>query len=137
VADLADIRAGLAAAIKAAVSDAQVTGYTIPSPTAPFFDIELSQDGIDYDQAMRRGHDLWNFTVRGVVAANDSLAAQKNLDAWIDDDVIKDALETDQTLGGVVKTVHVTHLSGYGPVSVLLHPNNAYLGAEWTVETRG
>lgn len=107
------------------------------SPTPPFFDVELADPGIDYDQAMARGIDLWHFTVRAGVALGDNLAAQQNLDKYCASSggsSVKAALEADLTLGGVVKALHVTQVSGTGVVPVRAHPNNFYLGAEWTVE---
>lgn len=134
---MSDIRAGLAAAIKAAITDAQCTGYVVANPAPPFFDIELSPDGIEYDQAMARGLDHWLLVVRGVVTLGDGVAAQKNLDDWCASSgtsSVKAAIEADKTLGGKVETLKVTRLAGYAPVSVAQHPNNRYLGAEWTVE---
>ncbi len=135
--DLADIRAGIAAAITHAITDVQCNGYVVANPVPPFFDVELATEAVEYDQAMARGLDKWVLTVRGVVAVNDSLSSQKNLDAWCASSgtsSVKAALESDLTLGGKVEALQVTKLSGYGPVYVKLHPNTVYLGAEWTVE---
>lgn len=137
MASLSDIRAGLAAAITAAIPDAQCSGYVLANPTPPFFDIELSAEGVDYDQAMARGVDLWRMTVRGCVAVTDSLASQKTLDLWCaasGDRSVKAALEADLTLGGVASALRVTQLAGYRAIAVRGQPNNVYLGAEWTVE---
>ncbi len=136
MAALSDIRAGLAAAITAAITDAQCTGYTITNPTGPFFDIELSTDAVEYDQAMARGLDKWVFTVRGCVPFGDAKAAQMNLDDWCASSggtSVKAALEDDLTLGGKVHTLRVTTLAGTRPFSVPPQ-TQFYLGAEWTVE---
>lgn len=136
MADLSDLRAAVAAAITAAVPDAQCTGYVLSDPTPPFFDIELAQPAVEYDQSMSRGFDLWRLTVRCCVSYAADIAAQKRLDSFVKSSgasSVKQALEADQTLGGVAYTVHVTELSRYAPFQSR-QTTSTYLGAEWTVE---
>lgn len=125
MADPADIRAGLAANLST-VSD-NCTGYLLDTVTPPAFEIE--PDDTDYDQAFNRGLDIQRWIVRGLVGTVSNLGAQKLLDQWRNTDV-KDALETDRTLGGAVQNLQVTSATRprqytFGSLS--------YLGAEWNV----
>jgi hypothetical protein len=138
---LSDIREGLAEALTNAFgADVQVSGYVLSQPQPPFFDIELANDAIAFDQAAARGLDLWRFTVRGCVDYNLDLQAQKQLDEWAaasGDASVKAALEADLSLGGRVEALHVTDMSGYRQVAnnaPTAQPSNVYLAADWTVE---
>lgn len=133
---LKDIRAGLAANLLAVFPDAQCSGYVLSAPSTPFFDIELDNDGIEYDQTFDRGLDLWLLVVRGVVAMTSDQGAQVTLDEWCASSgatSVKEALEADQTLGGAAQAIHVTKLNGYRKIGLPMAPTNAYLGAEWHV----
>jgi len=137
VTSLADIRAGIKTALASYFPDAQISGYILNAPTPPFFD--LSVDGVDYDQAYVRGHDLWRITVRAVVQKGSDIGAQIALDEYLDSsgsNSVKQALETDQTLGGVVETCRVVELKAYTEIGLQGAPYSEYLCAEWNVEVR-
>ena len=139
MAALADLRLGLKANLQAYFPDAQISGYVLSSPTPPFFDIELSANGTEYDEAFVRGHDLWRFTVRGVVSRNSDIGAQMNLDEWCESSgssSVKEAIESDPTLGGAAYTCQVVRLASYRQVGLPATPHVAYLSAEWAVEIR-
>jgi hypothetical protein len=133
---LKQLREGLAANLTAGLpaNTVQISGYMLPNPTPPC--IHLYPDGdLEYDLAMRRGLDKWRFTVQAFVPFTNDAAPQILLDGFLNPSgstSVKQALEQDSTLGGVVADVNVVSMSGYkvyvrdggGPV----------LGAEWRVE---
>lgn len=131
---LADIRAGIAANIKAVLPEAMVTGYALTTINVPAFEVEI--ESISYDEAMARGLDEWVFTVRGFAASGLDQNAQQKIDPWLDgsgDFSIKDALEADRTLGGSAsdcRVIRVNKVRAYEPVA---SPGVAYFGAEWTL----
>lgn len=136
MASLADIRAGIAANIKARFSDAQCTGYLLENPFPPGFEVEIGTGGIVYDGAMSRGHDEWFFTIRGFAASGTDVAAQMRLDPWLSStgaESVKAALEADRTLGGTVSDSHVTRVSQVRAFSPISNPNTTFFGAEWTL----
>jgi len=132
VAALADIRAGIAANIRASFPDAQCTGYNIANALAPAFEVEL--DRIVYDRAMSRGLDEWFFTIRGFAASGTDKASQMRLDPWLSStgaESVKAALESDRTLGGKVSDAHVV---GMAKMAVFTAAGSTDLfGAEWTL----
>lgn len=132
MADLADLRAGLAANL-AGVSGLSRSAYVLSNPTPPCAEVEPAP--IEYDLAMDRGLDRWGFIVRVYVSANLDKGAQIKLDAYIASsgaDSIKAALESDPTLAGAAEDVHVTGCSGYRVYE--RGGQAAVLGAEWQVE---
>lgn len=135
MAELADIRAGLAANLRARFPDAQCTGYLLSNPTAPSFEIELGDDGVDYHEAMQNGVSAWSFTVRGFVASNLDIGAQKKLDVWAQTsgaDSVKAAIESDRTLGGAAFDLLVVSMSPFQAMAAR-DGSGTYLGATWTV----
>lgn len=133
MASLANIRAGFKSVLQAAYPGAQVTGYLLESPTAPAFEVDLAEEGVEFDLSMSRGADDWMFVVRGIVSNNVSLGAQKQLDAWLassGSSSVKAILEASPTLGGTVNRLHVTRATGPRRFVV---GQTEYLGAEWTV----
>ena len=141
MAAVADIRQGLVTNLrtKFAVSDFQISGYTLSAPTPPCFDIELAGSGVTYDQSMTRGYDEWVFTIRALVPKTADIGSQVTLDYMIDASgelSVKEALESDTTLGGVVDALKVTNVTGPRTIGVVAQsqPPNVYHGCEWTVE---
>lgn len=134
MAELSAIRAGLAANLRAAFPDAQVSAYLLGEPSPPCFEIELAADGVTYDQAMQHGVHYAHFTVRGIVAANLTEAAQMILDRWAattGSTSVKAAVESDMTLGGSVQQARVTEMSPFQALAA--RGGGIYLGAAWTV----
>lgn len=133
MASLATIRAGFATVLKAGFTGVQCTGYLLPNPTAPAFEVEIGEDGVTYDLAMKRGADDWMFTVRGIRSTSLDIAAQKQLDAWLastGSTSVKAVLEASPTLGGAVSHLRVLRVGG--PRRFVIGTTE-YLGAEWTV----
>jgi hypothetical protein len=134
VADLADIRAGIAANLSASFSDAQITGYNLANALAPAFEVEL--DRIVYDGGMSRGLDEWFFTIRGFATSGTDKASQMRLDPWLTStgaQSVKTALESDRTLGGTVADSHVTQVGRVQVFSPVASPGTNFYGAEWTL----
>lgn len=135
MAELSDIRAGLASNIRAYFPDAQCTGYLLSNPTAPAFEVELGDDGVDYHEAMQNGVSAWSFTVRGFVASNLDIGAQKILDTWAQTTgtgSVKAAIESDRTLGGAAFNLLVESMSPFQAIAAR-DGSGTYLGATWTV----
>lgn len=131
MADLTSIREGLAANLSA-LKDVQVSPYMLANPQPP--SAHVFPADISYDQAMVRGVDQWTFTVQAFVGLIDAKGAQVKLDALLapsGSQSVKQLLEVDRTLAGVVADLHVTGCSGYRVYP--RDPNPPVLGAEWTV----
>ena len=121
-------------ALQAEFKAAQVNGYLLERPTPPCFDVDIHEDGLNFDQSMHRGIDEWWFKVTALCATGSTLAAQKTRDGFLKSSgtgSVKAALETDRTLGGVVQSLHVTNVV---PRTLAAADTDAlYLGAEFTV----
>lgn len=127
-----DIRQGLADAI---------TGNTglrcwplVPdNPTPPFALVAPSR--VTYHRAFA-GHSTFEFVVSVVVGRVSERAAQLTLDEFIDTDgdrSIRQAIESDKTLGGACKTLVVTEMTDYSPLSI---GEAVYLSAQFTVQVQ-
>lgn len=130
-----DIRAGLAGAIRTSFRDVQVSEYVLGSPLAPGFEIDLDDEGTNYDQAMGRGLDEWWFVVRGFVADAMDVAAQKRRDVWLASSgtgSVKAAIEADRTLGGACSACRVVSATPRR-FTTPAAPNTTYTAAEWRI----
>ena len=89
---------------------------------------------IIYDQAFQKGLVIYNFQVPVLAARASDRWAQKRLDQFMSTtgtDSIKEAIESDKTLGGVAFDVRVTEMGSIGTVEL---ESNMYLAAEFVVE---
>lgn len=131
-ATLEQIRLGIAAALQA-IPGLQANGYMMSQPTPPA--VEVFPAEVQYHQAMGQGLHGWTITVRGFVGLSSDIGAQKLLDRWLaptGDHSFREAIEADQSLGGIVDAVTVQMASGY---TVFIREGSPpFLGAEWTVE---
>jgi hypothetical protein len=121
---------------KFASVDFQISGYILSAPTPPCFDLEIT--AIEYDAAFVRGLDVWTWLVRGLTPKTSDIGSQVVLDGWLAPSgalSVKEALESDMSLGGAAETLHVTNLAGPRLVGVPAPsgPPNVYHGCEWTV----
>lgn len=134
---LGAIREGLANNLSL-ITGLQCDPYALASPTPP--GLQVIPGEIQYDQAMGRGLDIYNLTVQAFYAFTADIDNQQALDELLDPNgamSVKDAIESDPTLGGEVDDLHVTDCSGY---QIRTRPDNtALLTAEWrvTVYVRG
>jgi len=130
---VADVRQAIADAITAGITDIQVNPYMLSAPVPPAIDIY--PDETEYDLAMGRGLDKWRFIVRAVVGHTADLGSQANLDLMLAPAgarSIKQLVEVDRTLGGLVEDSVVLSCTGYRVY--LPHSVSPLLGCEWTVE---
>ena len=133
MASIADIRAGLKANLVAA-GFTNVNLYTLSNPTPPCMEIDLAPDGVDFDGAMRRGHDTITMLVRAVLADSSDYGAQVTLDTYIDGAAgtdVKTALERDLTLAGAAQALQVTAAQPRRWKSDTT--GGLLVGVEWTV----
>ncbi len=89
---------------------------------------------VDYDAAMRRGLDRYEFPVRLYASMAHSRGGQDALDEYLASSgakSVKAAIEGDRTLGGAVSDLRVTTVSGYGRTT---YGGVDYFGAEILVE---
>jgi hypothetical protein len=87
---------------------------------------------IEYDLNANRGADTYVFTVQVIVTRANDRAAQVALDQFtVGHDSVKQAIESDRTLGGSADTCRVTELRNYGQVTI---GDVVYLGFELEVE---
>ena len=142
---LAEIRQALAAALVARVGDVmQVSAYVLSSPNPPT--ITVFPASTQYDLAMantfstmgttRAGTDKWVFTVRAYVAEMNDVGAQQLLDRFLEPSgglSVKEAIEVDGSLGGLVDDASVVSMSGYTQYQID-GVTGPVLGAEWSVE---
>jgi len=132
MASLADIREGLKARLDT-IPDVQTSAYMLAPPTPPAMHIVPA--AMEYDVAFQRGLDRLTLTVQGFVPLTADIGAQKKLDGWLaaeGSESVKNAIEGDKTLGGVVSDLRVIRHGGYQ--SLLVEGRAPMLMAEWTVQ---
>lgn len=135
MAEFSAIRAGIATNLRTlpGVSSEQVSAYRLENPTPPTLQV-LGIDSMT-PTAFGRGGFTSTWIVQGFVAKTLSRAAQERLDKWLHPDGTESvwaALETDDTLGGVIE--QLTVISNDGLTEFQL-PNGVELfGSTWTLE---
>ena len=131
MADIGALRAGLAANV-GAIPDLQVSPYFISNPTFPC--AYVRKGPTDYDKAFGRALDDHELFVRVLVAAFGDIGPGVNLDAYLAGSgprSIKEAIETDKTLGGACQTLRVT--GDEGEKEYVFDDRPSALGSEWRV----
>ena len=129
MATIAELRDGLATNL-ATISGLR-TGATIPENVNPPFAI-IGFDSSEFDVTMRRGLDMFAFTVTVVVSRADGRNAQNLLDVYCaptGTTSIKTAIESDRTLSGRCFDLVLSDMSNYGSVII---GDNTYLTSEFT-----
>ena len=89
---------------------------------------------VEYNQAMARGMTKYNFTVVVIVGRAEERTAQRSLDAYCSStgtSSIKNAVESDKTLGGNAYDCRVSEMRNYTPIQL---NEGTYLAAEFAVE---
>lgn len=104
MARLTAIREALAEALEG-IPDLQVSPYPLSSPEPPT--AHVVPDALNYHQAMGDGAEEWTFRVQVFLALVDDIGSQRAADRFADDAVVKDALEVDRTLGGLISDLIV------------------------------
>jgi len=125
---ISDLRAGIATNL-ATISGLR-TAATIPENVNPPFAI-VAPSSMTYHASMRNGMTTYSFTVTLVVARADARSAQNALDAFCSStgsSSIRNAIESDRTLGGKAFDCVVTQMRNYGQMVI---GDNTYLAAEF------
>jgi len=124
-----DIRTGLAEQI-GQISGLRSSANFLDAPRPPI--ALVLPDRIEYDLNANRGADTFIFTVQVIVVRASDRGAQLTLDKFtVGPDSVKDAIESDRSLGGAANTCRVTELRNYGQVTI---GDVVYLGFELEVE---
>jgi hypothetical protein len=133
--ELSAIREGIKTNLDA-IPGWHISAYMLSNPTPPA--IHVFPDEIQYDKAMGRGHDDWWFIVQGFVGMPSDIGAQQRLDTLLASTgaaSLKENVESDCTLGGIVDDLRVETTTGY---RVYPRPQaEPVLGAEWRVYVMG
>jgi hypothetical protein len=90
-------------------------------------------ENIEYDQAMKQGLTLYNFSVSVIVGRAAEREMQRKLDSYLQisgSQSVKLAIESDRTLSGVIQDLRVTNSTSIG--SIIIN-DQTYLAAEFTV----
>lgn len=129
---LTDVRKALANSLRV-IPGLQTSAYQLANASPPC--AQVTRGAVEYDQAMQGGVHRPSFTVTAYVALVSDQGAQMLLDRYLaaDGDLsIKQALESDRTLGGLVQDLHVTGASGEQPYA--RDQGGPVLGSDWSVE---
>lgn len=100
----------------------------LPSPPVAV----VSLNNVSYDQSFKQGLALYNFTVTVIVGRVSARSAQDKLNAYASTGAggIKNALESDKTLGGAAFDVRMQELTNIGAITL---GEQQYLAAEFSV----
>jgi hypothetical protein len=107
------------------------TAAEIPDlPNPPIAVVSL--DSVTYDQAYAKGMTSYNFTITVIVGRSAEREAQRKLDSYIStgSSSIKNAIESDKTLGGNAYDCRVVSMNSVGSVTI---SDTTYLAADFTV----
>lgn len=88
---------------------------------------------INFDTAMGRGLDEFNFKITVLVSRVSDRVSQASLDAYCSSSgsaSVKSAVESDRTLGGKANDLRVTGITTYGGLTI---GDTTYLAAEFAV----
>jgi hypothetical protein len=107
------------------------TAAEVPDlPNPPVAIVNL--DSVTYDQAFAKGMTNYNFTITVIVGRSAEREAQRKLDAYISvgANSVKNAVESDKTLGGYAYDCRVVSMNSVGSVTI---SDTTYLAADFTV----
>jgi hypothetical protein len=114
------------------ISGIRVSYYIPDNPNPP--QAIVTPPTIRYDQSFGRGIDEYSFQVIVLATRADERTGQELIDTYcapIGTGSIKDAIESDKTLGGLVADLRVTDMTGVTPTT--LADGQVYLTATWSV----
>lgn len=135
-----DLREGIAANIRDQIAGLNVSRSPTGNLTSPGAYVKRAET--EWHQAMQDGCVLWTFEVQVYAGLADAEASQDILDEYVDPNgslSVKQAIESDQTLGGVLaEEDNAVTVTRTGPDELLVHNDGSsiseYLGAVFTVE---
>lgn len=128
--DIAAIRQAVAAALTT-IPGLNATAYQMSTPDLPT--AHVSRGPFTYDQALQGGVHNLTLTITAYVALVSAEGAQMLLDRYLAADgefSVKEAVEADTTLGGLVQDLHVTGATG--ETSYAREQGGPVLGSDWT-----
>lgn len=128
---LAELRSGLGANL-GTVSGLRVSEDLPEQINPPMAVVGLQT--IEYDQSFQKGLVLYRFQIPVLAARASDRRAQITLDNFISTtgaQSLKNAIESDKTLGGAAFDVRVTEMGSIGTIEL---DSNIYLAAEFVVE---
>ena len=132
MASLSSIRSGLSTRL-ATISGLSVYSF-VPDSIEPPTAVVGVMSSVDYDSTMSRGSDSYEIPLYLYVSRVDAELSQDSLDEFLagsGSSTIKQAIEGDSTLGGVVSSARVVEASNYGVYTI---NSIDYLGVEFSVE---
>jgi|TARA_R100001463_G_scaffold9738_2_gene29082 hypothetical protein len=132
MASLSSIRSGLSTRL-ATISGLSVYAF-VPDSIEPPTAVVGVMSSVDYDSTMSRGSDSYEIPLYLYVSRVDAELSQDSLDEFLagsGSSSIKQAIEGDSTLGGVVSSARVVEASNYGVYTI---NSIDYLGVEFSVE---
>jgi len=127
---ITQIRDGLATNL-ATITGLRTSAEIPDNPSPPIAIVQMGN--VSYDTAFGGGLTTYNFIVSVILGRVAEREAQRRLDAYGSTSgasSVKEAIESDRTLGGVVSDLRVTDLSNVGAV---LLGEASYLTADWAV----
>jgi hypothetical protein len=107
------------------------TAAEIPDlPNPPIAVVSL--DSVTYDQAYAKGMTTYTFTITVIVGRSAEREAQRKLDGYITPGAnsVKNAIESDKTLGGNAYDCRVVSMNSVGSVTI---SDTTYLAADFSV----
>jgi hypothetical protein len=128
---IALIRSGIATNLRNGVPGLRVSETIPDQPNPPHAVVSLSS--VNYDQTFQRGMSEYNFTITVLAGRVAERRSQQTLDSYISagSATIKNAVESDKTLGGAAFDVRVSEMSNIGAVNL---GEVIYLGADFNVQ---
>lgn len=124
---IAGLRTGIANNL-ATIAGLRTSAEIPDNPSPPIAVVSLNN--IDYDQAFQRGLTIYNFNVTVIVGRAAEREAQRRIDTYAQNDGVKNAVESDKTLGGNAYDVRVVSLTNIGSLQL---NDQTYLAAEFEV----
>ena len=132
MATLTGIRQGIGTALES-ITSLTVKDY-VPDSIEPPTAVVGVGENIVYDSTMARGSDTYTIPILLYVSRVDAQDSQETLDAYLaptGSSSIKQAVESDTSLGGACDSVRVVEADNYGVYNI---NNINYLGVEFEVE---
>ena len=132
MASITAIRNGLSTNL-ARIPGLRTSAFTPDLVNPPIAVVQPDATPVRFDIAMNRGLDEFRFTITVIAHRQDERSAQNKLDSYCagsGEFSVKQAVEYDRTLGGVVNDCRVTEISSYGSISV---NEIQYVAAEFLV----
>lgn len=127
---ISNIRSGLATNL-ATISGLRTASEIPDNPSPPMAVVQITSVG--FDGAFQQGMTTYNFLVSVIVGRVAEREAQRRLDAYASTSgasSIKNAIESDKTLGGNAYDVRVTDMTNVGAV---LLGEATYIAADFAV----